>query len=60
MKYVSSEEKTVLTICNLPACDRNKDVADNLFFKFSKDGQNPNLTLKGVGQNLHFSTDTLI
>jgi hypothetical protein len=31
MKYVGGEEKTALTICSLPACDRNKDVAYNIF-----------------------------
>jgi hypothetical protein len=45
MKYVGNEGKTALTICSIPACDRNKDVTDNLFSilwtrgrKFSRDG----------------------
>lgn len=36
MKYVGREEKTALTICNLPACERNMEVADNIFQSFGR------------------------
>jgi hypothetical protein len=39
MKYVGSEDKTALTTCSLPACDRNKDVADNIFSIFCTRGR---------------------
>ena len=42
MKYVGREEKIALTICNLPACERNMEVADNLFSILWTRGTPPN------------------